>query len=96
LWNGHDAPPLAKGQAIEQGRVRQRSFKTRTGHILRFTDDREAGIVIQTAAGHTLTLDDTKKEIAVTSKGDLTLTAQGTMKLTAKQVDINNGALEVT
>ena len=38
LWNGSDAPPFPSSQALANGGVKTRSFTTRRGHFLSFTD----------------------------------------------------------
>jgi phage protein D/phage baseplate assembly protein gpV len=69
LWNGQDKPPLPVGQALENGNVHRRQFKTREGHTLTFIDGTDKGIVLETAGGHRLTLADEKKQIVVETAG---------------------------
>lgn len=96
LWNGQDKPPLPKDEILEGGKVRQRVFKTRAGHMLTFMDGTEAGIILQTSGGHLLRLNDSANEVTLESKGNLSLKAMGEMSLEAARVNVNNGALEVT
>jgi phage protein D len=43
VWNGKDAPPEAVNDTIdEKGKVRLRTFKTRTGHTLQFVEKDKA------------------------------------------------------
>jgi phage protein D/phage baseplate assembly protein gpV len=74
LWNGQDAPPLPASQALDNGQVRQRTFTTRAGHKLTFTDENSAGVVLQTAGGHSLTLADDDKKIVLKTPNGLSLT----------------------
>lgn len=63
----------------------------------------EAKVILRTAGGHILTLDDTNGEITLESSSDLTLKSKanlsleagGNMALKARQVNINDDALEV-
>jgi phage protein D/phage baseplate assembly protein gpV len=80
LWNGQDQPPARIGEVLDNGKVRQRIFKTRAGHILTFTDGPQQGVVIETAGGLILALDDASKTVSIRSKtisiksdGDLNL-----------------------
>jgi len=94
LWNGQDQPPLPTSQALENGNVRQRVFKTRAGHTLTFTDGSDEGVVLETAGGHRLALvDEEQKVILETSGGqiltlddsssEVTLESTGNMTLTS-------------
>jgi len=74
LWNGQDSPPLPTSQALENGSVHKRQFKTRAGHTLTFIDGTDEGVVLETAGGHRLTLADEKKQIVVATAGGHTLT----------------------
>ncbi|MDI7276951.1 MAG: phage baseplate assembly protein V, partial [Anaerolineae bacterium] len=73
LWNGQDKPPLPNSQALANGEVHQRAFTTRAGHKLIFTDGSGAGIVVETAGGHRLTLADEDKKVALETAGGVTL-----------------------
>lgn len=69
LWNGQDKAPVSTGDALEGGKVRQRAFKSRAGHALILTDGSDEGVVLQTAAGHRVTLSDEKKNVTVETPG---------------------------
>jgi phage protein D/phage baseplate assembly protein gpV len=69
LWNGKDKAPLSTSDALEGGNVRQRAFKSRAGHALILTDGSDEGVVLQTAAGHIVTLSDEKKSVTVETPG---------------------------
>lgn len=79
LWNGQDKPPIQNNEALENGKVRKRVFKTREGHMLSFTDGKDEGVVLETKGSHKLTLADEKKKIILeTANGqELTLDDQG-------------------
>jgi uncharacterized protein involved in type VI secretion and phage assembly len=73
LWNGVDAPPVPVGEAIQNGNVHTRAFKTRSGHTLTFVDDSEGKIELQTAGGHRLTLDDQNSAVQIETSGGITV-----------------------
>src|SRR5262249_47467287 len=58
LWSDEDKPPADNAN----GKNNTRKIRSRSGHEIAFEDDRDGGqekIVIHTAAGHKLVLDDT-------------------------------------
>ncbi len=70
VWNGKDSPPEPVENVVtDKGKVRLRTFKTRTGHSLQFVEeDKDAsrtGIYVQTAAGHKIRLNDTDGSIEI-------------------------------
>lgn len=72
LWNGKDKPPLTTGEALSNGKVKQRVFKTaQDSHSLLFDDSPDKpGITLKTKAGHTVHLDDSGSgKIVITDKG---------------------------
>jgi uncharacterized protein involved in type VI secretion and phage assembly len=69
LWNGKDTPP----EANSDGKNNIRKFRSRSGHEILFNDDAEnkqEKVIIQTRAGHVITLDDTsgKEKIDIKDK----------------------------
>jgi uncharacterized protein involved in type VI secretion and phage assembly len=74
LWNGQGKPPLPTSQALENGKVRQRAFRTRSGHTLTFTDGTDEGLVLETAGGHRLTLADEDNKVVLETAGGHVLT----------------------
>ncbi len=74
LWNGQDKPPLPVDKALEGGKVRQRTFKSRAGHSLTLIDGSDEGLVLETAGGHRLLLADEKKKVTVQTAGGHILT----------------------
>lgn len=109
LWNGQDDPPLRADDAVENGRVHKRTFKTRVGHMLTFIDDgTDEGIVLETAGGHKLILSDDQQKVVLQTTGGhvLTLddsgseikvesTANMTLKSSANLTIEANGTLEL-
>ena len=96
LWNGVDTPTAPIGEAVKDGKVRTRAFKTRSGHALTFVDESEAKVQLETAGGHSLLLDDdnTKIEIQTSggivfklddSDGSATVQCQGKLTIEAQQ-----------
>jgi uncharacterized protein involved in type VI secretion and phage assembly len=65
VWNGTDAPPERVDNSVVGGKVRLRTFKTRTGHKLQFVDEDKGaskkGVYIDTVYGHQVRLNDTEK-----------------------------------
>ncbi|OPX45571.1 phage-related baseplate assembly protein [Ruminiclostridium hungatei] len=67
LWNGKDAPP----DTNSDGKNNTRVIKSRSGHILQFSDkEKEEKITLKSSKGHILELDDKNGEesIKVTDK----------------------------
>ena len=87
LWNGQDKPPLANSASLSGGQVHRRSLKTRAGHTLTFTDGSDAGVVVETAGGNRLTLDDAKKQVRLETAGGLVLS----MDDSGRQVKLESG-----
>lgn len=94
LYNGKDKPAEAVGTTIASGKVKTRVIKTRTGHLIRFTDEQAGGKIeiIDAKQENKVIMDTANKKIDVTSTGDVTVDAQGNIKLKAQR-DI---ALEAT
>jgi uncharacterized protein involved in type VI secretion and phage assembly len=96
LWNGVDAPAVPVGQAIRDGKVHTRAFRTRSGHTLTLVDDAEAKVQLETSGGHSLLLDDENTLIELKTSGGVVLTlndadgsvtvaCQGKLSLEAQQ-----------
>ena len=73
VWNGKDAPPESVNDTIQNGKVRLRTFKTRTGHELQFVEEdkssSKAGVYVETAGGHKLRLNDSDACIEIETPG---------------------------
>ncbi|MEM7758578.1 MAG: VgrG-related protein [Cyanobacteria bacterium P01_A01_bin.40] len=79
VWNGVDLPPEAQENTIpttgpDRGKVRLRTFKSRTGHCLQFIEndlnDSQAGVKLQTRQGHQLQLNDSAGYIDLKTVGN--------------------------
>lgn len=92
VWNGEDAPPDAVQDAVNRGKVRLRTLRTRTGHQLQFVEEdkgaSQAGLYLETASGAKVSLNDSTNTITIEtqqghrltlsdSQGALTLQSQG-------------------
>ena len=77
VWNGQDAPPTAVDDTVsEDGQIRLRTFKTRTGHTLQFVeedkDSDKKGVYLDTASEYKVHLNDSDKKIEIqTNDGHL-------------------------
>jgi phage protein D len=67
VWNGKDAPPVNVDESVVGGKVRLRTFKTRTGHILQFVEEDKGsskkGVYLDTVYGHKFYCNDSDKKI---------------------------------
>jgi uncharacterized protein involved in type VI secretion and phage assembly len=102
LWNGKDKPPKAVATAVDanSGKVITRSFTSRNGHFLAFSDkDGQESVELSTSDSNlrilldkdnkTLVLDSSDK-IEISAKGDITVT-------TNKQITVKTtGDLELS
>jgi uncharacterized protein involved in type VI secretion and phage assembly len=72
VWNGKDSPPAAIADTVVDGKVRLRTFKTRTGHTLQFVEEDKGssnkGIYVDTVYGHHLYCNDTEQFIEAKTK----------------------------
>lgn len=72
VWNGKDKTPENVNQTVQNGKVRLRTIKTRTGHTIEFVEERKAsskaGIKIETAGGHKLHLNDSDGCVEIKTK----------------------------
>lgn len=92
VWNGADAPPNAVDKNIQDGKVRLRTFQTRTGHKLQFIEedqDTQSGICIETTGGHVFQLNDSQRSITLSSQGNITIQAKGEISIQGKLIKLN-------
>jgi len=72
VWNGKDKPPEAVTDSVMDGKVRLRTFKTRTGHTLQFVEEDKGsskkGVYLDTVYGHHVHFNDTDKFIEAKTK----------------------------
>ncbi|WAL60097.1 VgrG-related protein [Thermocoleostomius sinensis] len=73
VWNGKDQPPEPVAETVQQGKVRLRTFKTRSGHQIQFVEEEQrrskAGIRLETSGGHKIYLNDSDQSIAIQTTG---------------------------
>jgi len=75
LWNGNGSNNVhMDNKSTDPGKNNKRTFKSRSGHILEFNDDKDnkkEQVLLKTKAGHKICLDDTdqKKQIAIYDDG---------------------------
>jgi uncharacterized protein involved in type VI secretion and phage assembly len=97
LWNGKDASPLGGDAIAGDGAVQKRMLKTRIGHTILLDDsDASKSIVITDSAGNEVKWDASNSKIEVTSKGDLTVHATGTLKLEGQAIEVKASGGDVT
>jgi uncharacterized protein involved in type VI secretion and phage assembly len=87
LWNGQDAPPARN----EDGKNDVRIIKSRSGHVIRLTDTRDAEKIeiIDMSGKSSLVFDTAKNLIKIESSQDITLAApNGTIRLGARSIEI--------
>lgn len=79
LWNGIDKTPEDINNTIgEDGKVRLRTIKTRTGHMIQFVEEgKSTGIYITTKENQCVYLNDSEGSIDITTSGKINLNAQG-------------------
>lgn len=72
VWNGKDKPPEKIKDTVVKGKVRLRTFKTRTGHELQFVEEDKGslkkGIYLDSKYGHKLYLNDSQQFIQIKTK----------------------------
>lgn len=87
VWNGKDAPPASIEDSVVDGKVRLRTFKTRTGHQIQFVEEdkggTQAGVYIETNKGHKIFMNDSDSSISINSTGSLSITAGGDIDINA-------------
>ncbi|MDR3577375.1 MAG: VgrG-related protein [Anaerolineaceae bacterium] len=78
LWNGVDAPPISADQAVaSSGSVKQRVWKTRTGHTITLDDsDDTPGISIVDQTGNNkIVIDSSQNRLSIEIDGDIEIKA---------------------
>ncbi len=101
LWNGKDAPPGEKGKVVSGGKTEQRVIRSRSGHTITLDDkDGAGGVTIEDRKGNLIALDSGTDALKISVKGDasiectgnLTLKAQGQVKVQGMGVKVDGGA----
>lgn len=91
LWNGKDMPPDDNAN----GKNNLRFIKSRSGHLIRLDDtkDSEKIEIIDKTGKNQLIFDTANNTITIKSDKDISLEAsQGTIKLSAKNIEITSSA----
>ena len=91
LWNGQDLPPASN----EDGNNNLRVIKSRSGHVIRLNDEEGAETIeiIDKTEKNSLIFDTAANTIAITTDGDITLSAsQGKIQLEAQNIEIKSSA----
>lgn len=89
VWNSKDKSPTPQNKAAVNGKIDVRQFKTRTGHMLTFTDTAGGeSIELKDSKGNFILLDSTNKVIQLKSLGDIKIDAVGAIKINSKSVDL--------
>ena len=78
VWNGKDAPSEKISDSLKSGKVRLRTLKSRTNHILQFVEEdsgtSKAGVLVKSSKGHQIYLNDSEEYIEIKSKKDHQIT----------------------
>jgi phage protein D len=97
VWNGKDATPEKVKDAVVNGKVRLRTFRTRLGHQLQFVEEDKGstkkGAYLDTQGKHHLYLNDSDKSVEMKTNGGHTLKLddQG-----SKMILTSTGDLDIT
>ncbi len=104
LWHGKAAlPPEGAGAASGQ-KPQVRTWRSRKGHKVTFYDNSENKVLVETAGGLQIILDDksntieikAKQDVKISAEANLELNAQGSMKLKANgTIDINGSMINL-
>lgn len=93
-WNGSDAAPESQSSAVQSGAVEVRTFKTRAGHILRFTDTSgsEKIELIDKKTSNSIVIDTANDTITIKAGKDIVLEATGDIKLKGVNIKLEGTA----
>lgn len=90
VWNGKDKPPQPVGQAVSSSGVEVREFKTRVGHVLRFTD--KAGSekieLIDKTKKNSIVIEAAANKITITADGPILVESKQDVKLKGPTVTV--------
>jgi phage protein D len=102
VWNGKDAPPEPVEKSVQDGKVRLRTFKTRTGHQLQFVEEdgggNHAGVYIETKGGHKLRLNDSDGSMEIETAGGQKLhlnDRDGSINLTGVNITLTAATVKI-
>jgi phage protein D len=69
VWNGKDQPPENINDSVQDGKVRLRTFQSRTGHKVQLSEEAkgasQAGVQLKSALGHSIQMKDTNKCVEI-------------------------------
>ena len=91
LWNGKDAPPAKN----EDGKNNVRLIKSRSGHVIRLTDEdgKEKIEIVDKSGKNSLTFDTASNTLTIKADKDIVLSAaNGTIKLDAQKLELKSSA----
>lgn len=93
LWSGKNKAVPDAAKVSENGKTVVRAWRCPNGQAITMYDsNKDKRVEVKTAAGHTLTLDDTNKKIVIKSKGGHTITLDDQGR---KVVVESKGAMEI-
>ena len=87
LWNGRDKPPATNAD----GKNNIRLIKTRSGHVLRFDDTKQAEKIelIDASGNSSLVIDTGAKTVTITAAKDVVIKAEnGSITLRAQEIEV--------
>lgn len=95
LWNGQDEPPKKSTQVVSGGKVQQRIIKSRSGHVITL-DDTSGGeeiTIVDKTGSNKIVLHSPDNSLQIKVQGDLTIEAQGKVKITGTAgVEVSSSA----
>jgi len=93
VWSNTDKPPVGSDVAAKDGKVVQRIFKTRAGHIITLddSDDKPLISIVDKTGKNKVVIDSSKNTITINSDSDMTLeAANGDIAIKGKNVNIQS------
>ncbi len=97
LWNGKQKPP----EQNKDGKNDIREIRSRSDHTIRFDDEKEGSVTVQTSDGHKIVIDDKSETISIrddgkkntitldSGKGKVAIKADKEISLDAKTISID-------
>lgn len=83
LWGGNGKAPVPTSKVIASGAVDVREFKTRVGHVLRFTEKDAKIEIIDKTGNNKLTITAQDNSFTIDCKGPMTINAGQDVKINA-------------
>jgi uncharacterized protein involved in type VI secretion and phage assembly len=91
LWNGKDQPP----ESNQNGENNHRTFKSRSGHIIRFNDQdgQETIEIIDKTSNNKIVIDSSKNTVTIEANSDIEIkSTTGKLTLSAIGIELNSKA----